>query len=94
MCLTGLLAGCVLIDGEPNMPTVGNGTDETVRLVIERKGVTTPLTTIASGMTGDLVAFDRTCTDGSLIALSVDGREIARRDEPLCPEENWLIERE
>jgi hypothetical protein len=92
VCLTvGLVDACVLIDREPNTPRVSNLTDEPVTLSIERDGVTTPLSTIKGGITIDLNPFNGTCTDGTLVAIGPGGEEVARRTEPLCPEEAWSI---
>ena len=89
----GLVGGCMMVDREPNAPRVSNVTDETVQVSIERGDVTIPLTTLKGGITVHLIAFDGTCTDGTLVAVGPGGDEVDRRTETLCPGQVWSIGR-
>jgi hypothetical protein len=65
--------------------------DETI-VVYVGTGVVTKLATVAAGQTVGLSGFNNTCTQEPMVAKTLDGREVASRTEPICPDEFWAID--
>ena len=96
LMLLGLLIGCTSIIGcrhveEFHDPKVFNATDSTIELFLLSDGAEVPLGSVAAHTNAGLPAFDGSCTQGTLIARSNSGQEVARRTEPLCADESWNV---
>jgi hypothetical protein len=73
---------------EPKITNLGN---ETVEVFVESGGVVTRLVSVPAGTTVGLAGFNNTCTSDPMVAITLDGDELARRSEPICPDEFWTI---
>ena len=101
---TLLLSGCWLWSEQPYGPaiTASNQTDETLEFRVFGGGEWWDLPlTLPPGQSGSVlggallgeptsVTVDG-CTEGDLIALTPDGREVARHPPPLCKGDNWVV---
>jgi hypothetical protein len=72
-------------------PKIANVGDETVVVYIDT-GVVTKLATVAARTTVSLGGFNNRCTQDPMVAKTLDGREVASRTEPICPDEFWTID--
>jgi hypothetical protein len=89
------LAGIAACQGpgeEFHEPKITNLGDETIEVYVDTGGVVTKLATVPAGTTVGLSGFNNVCTRDPMVARSLDGEEIARRSEPICPDEFWTIE--
>jgi hypothetical protein len=85
-----LLVGCVL-DGPTDAPRVSNRTGSPIQIQWTEPGLPA-LASVASGQTHLFTAYPTTCLPGNLVAKDLQGREVARTEEPLCPTDDWIIE--
>jgi hypothetical protein len=75
-----------------HFPHVQNNTSEPVRVFLEHDGQEfEQIHVIAPGASGDLGNYSQGCTNSPLVVRGTNGDEIARRSEPLCPDETWTV---
>ena len=86
------IAGCQGPREEFHEPKISNLGDETIVVYVHSGGVVTKLATVAAGTTVGLSGFNNLCMRDPLVAKTLRGREVARRTEPICPDEFWTIE--
>jgi hypothetical protein len=87
-----LLVGACEGPGEEfHLPKISNLRDETVEVYYVSGGIETRLATLAPRQTVGLFGFNNKCTVDLLIARTQAGQELARRTEPICPDEFWAI---
>lgn len=99
--LTIMLAGCGRLPGDDQGITAGIGVDNKTNLELKFEvfldgrwyrppGLAHPGNTFL--VMGMEVLPASGCTAGALVALTEDGREVARHDAPLCVGDLWTIE--
>ena len=89
-----LLVGACEGPGEEfHLPKISNLRDETVEVYLVGDEIETRMAILAPGLTVGLHGFNDKCTAGLLVARTTTGEEIARRTEPICPDEFWTIDR-
>jgi hypothetical protein len=89
-----LLVGACAGPGEEfHEPKITNLRAEPVVVYVVSVGIETRLATVAPGQTVGLSGFNNKCTVDLLIARTPAGEELARRSEPICPDEFWTIDR-
>jgi hypothetical protein len=77
---------------ESHEPHVQNDTGQVVRVFIEQAGQEfEQIHQIEPGSYGYLGNYSVGCTDAPLIVRTINGDEIARRIEPLCPDQTWTV---
>ncbi len=86
------IAACNGPGEEYHQPKISNLGDETIVVYVDSGGVVTKLATVAAGTTVGLSGFNNLCVRDPLVAKTLGGREVARRTEPICPDEFWTIE--
>ena len=87
-----LVAACEGPGEEFHLPKISNLREETVEVYLVSGGIETRLATLAPRQTVGLYGNNNKCTVGLLIARTTTGEEIARRTEPICPDEFWVID--
>jgi hypothetical protein len=86
-----LVTGCTWFGAvEPERLSITSETSTTLDIYYEADGEETLIWTLEPGQTGTPPFTD--CTEGDLIARRDDGQEVARRQPPLCPDDDWRIE--
>jgi hypothetical protein len=89
-----LLVGACEGPGEVfHEPKISNLRDETVEVYLVSGAIETRLATLAPRQTVGLSGYNNKCTVDLLVARTTNGEEIARRTEPICPDEVWTIDR-
>jgi hypothetical protein len=83
------LGGChVEVEGH----RVANQSDQTLEIVWLHGGSEMTLGDVPPGQFRPLTLFQSDeCSSGILVARGAAGREVARRTEPLCPADTWVI---
>ena len=92
-----LLAAALLSAGCSNSyasHAIKNASTITVIVTYERGGDVFPVRTLEPGKMAYLNSMfqQNECSDGTFIARAEDGREVARRSDPLCPSDTWVID--
>jgi hypothetical protein len=87
-----VLGGC-LREADVKFPYIENNTGQTVRVLLAQhgQGQGSEVIQIPPGSIGSLGNYTQSCTDVTIIIRDSNGNEIARRDDPLCPGEYWIV---
>jgi hypothetical protein len=86
------MAACQGIREQFHQPKITNLGDETIEVYVETGGLVTKLATVPAATTIGLSGFNNICTHDPMVAKTLDGDAIARRSEPICPDQFWTIE--
>ena len=87
-----VLSGCFR-EADVKFPYIENNTGQTVRVLLAQHGQEreSEVLQIPPGSIGSLGNYTQSCTDVTIVIRDSGGKEIARRDDPLCPGEYWIV---
>ena len=92
LLLGSILTSCMQLDGDKNEARISNESRVSVEILwTSPGGDEVHYANIEPGQVKGLFEWVGRCAPNDMVAKTVDSRELARTEKPLCPGDLWVI---